>query len=119
VSYRLQIDCTRRDDRLNPYERIRAVGGPNVPGTPPPDASKVVAGLRKRGLVIKEQRRWRLPVEDAIEAVLGGKWSFFIELGVYDLINVEVAESPSGRLYLKTEADQETPDQLLYLPQCR
>lgn len=119
MSYHLQIDCARRDDRLNPYERVRAVGGPNVPGTPPPDGSKLVAELRKRGLAIKESRRWSLPVDDAIRGILDGTWSFFIELGVYDLVSVEVAQAQSGRLYLKTQVDSDTPDQLLYLPQCR
>jgi hypothetical protein len=38
---------------------------------------------------------------------------------VYDEVNVQVATSPDGRLYLKTEADQDTPDELLFLPQCR
>jgi hypothetical protein len=29
------------------------------------------------------------------------------------------ATSPTGRLYLKTEADQDSPDELPFLPQCR
>jgi hypothetical protein len=32
---------------------------------------------------------------------------------------VQVATSPSGRRYLKTEVDPDTPDELLFLPQCR
>ena|SRR2546425_7078563 len=119
MSTRLQIDCTGKDGRLNPYERIRRVGGPNLPGASPPDASKLIAELRRRGLAIRARRRWNLPVDDAIQGVLDGKWSFFIELGVYDLVNVGVAQSPFGRPYLKTEVDQDTPDQLLFLPECR
>lgn len=119
MSARLQIDCIHKDERLNPYERIRSVGGPNLPGTPPPDASKFVARLRRRGLAIVPRRRWNLRVDEAIQGVLDGKWNFFIELGIYDVVNVEVARSPSGCLYLKTEVDADTPDQLLFLPECR
>ena len=119
MAARIQIDCTQKDHRLDVYERIRRVGGPNVPGTLPPDASKFVSELRRRGLPVSERRRWNLPVGDAIQGVLEGKWSFFIELGAYDIVGVEVGESPSGHLYLKTEVDQDTPDQLLYLAECR
>lgn len=116
---RLQIDCVNKDNRLNPYVRIRRIGGPNLPGVAPPDGSRVVAALRRRGLAVVERPRWSLPLEDAIEGVLNGTWSFFIELGVYDLVDVEVATSPSGQLYLKTEVDHDTPDELLFLPECR
>jgi hypothetical protein len=119
VATRVQIDCINKDERLNPYERIRSVGGPNLPGTLAPDASKFVAELRKRGLAVVPRRRWNLPVDEAIRGVLDGKWNFFIELGMYDIVNVEVARSPSGYLYLKTEVDADTPDQLLFLPDCR
>jgi hypothetical protein len=30
-----------------------------------------------------------------------------------------VATSPAGRFYLKTETDQDTPDELLFLQRCR
>jgi uncharacterized protein DUF3892 len=104
---------------LGPYERVRSVGGPNLPGVPPPDASRFAAELQKRGLAIRERPRWTLPLDDAIDGVQNGKWSFFIQLGIYDTVNVLVATSPSGRLYLKTEVDQDTPDELLFLPRCR
>jgi hypothetical protein len=119
VSSRLQIDCVNKDNRLNPYARIRRIGGPNLPGVSPPDESKVVAALRRRGLAVIERPRWNLPLEDAIQGVLDGTWSFFIELGGYDLVDVEVATSPSGHLYLRTSVDQDTPDELLFLPDCR
>lgn len=118
MSSRLQIDCVAKDDRLNPYARIRRIGGPNLPGVPPPDGSKVVAALRRRGLAVLERPRWSLPLDDAIAGVLNGTWSFFIELGVYDLVDVEVATSPSGELYLKTVVDPDTPEELLFLPDC-
>jgi hypothetical protein len=119
MATRVQIDCIKKDERLNPYQRIRRVGGPNLPGTTPPGASKFVAELRRRGVDVTPTRRWSLPVDEAIQGVLDGKWNFFVEIGMYDVVNVELAKSPSGQLYLKTEMDGDTPDQLLFLPECR
>jgi hypothetical protein len=118
VIVRLQIDCVDKDDRLGPYERVRAVGGPNLPGVAPPDVSRLGSALRKRGVSLSEGPRWTLALDDAIQGVLDGRWSFFIQ-GVYDSVRVEVATSPSGRHYLKTEVDRDTPDELIFLPQCR
>jgi hypothetical protein len=118
VAIRLLIDCVDKDDRLDPYERVLGVGGPNLPGVAPPDASRFVSALQRRGVAIRDRPRWRLPLDDAIKGVMEGRWSFFVQ-GVYDTVNVQVATSPSGRLYLRTEVDQDTPDELLFLPQCR
>ena len=79
----------------------------------------MMTALRKRGMVTAQKRRWNLAVDEAIAGVLEGKWTFFIELGVYDTVNVEVATSPSGHQYLKSEVDPDTPGQLLALPECR
>jgi len=95
------------------------VGGPTSPDAPAPDASSLLAGLRRRGLVIKDRARWTLPVDEAIAGILAGQWTFFIHYNLREIANVEVATSPSGRPYLKTEVDYDTPDQLLYLPECR
>jgi hypothetical protein len=119
LTARLQIDCVTKDERMDAYRRIVRVGGPNVPGVPPPDTSRVVAELRRRGLAVTERARWMLSADEAIEGILAGKWSFYIQLGVYDTVNVHVATSPAGRSYLKTEADHDTPDELMFLPQCR
>ena len=118
---RVLIDCVSLDERLDPYARIRRVGGPNTPGVPPPDGSRLVAELRRRGLAIREtpRTRWSLSVEDAIQAVLDKKLTFLVQFGSYDLVSVGVATSPSGLPYLKAEVDRDTPDQLLFLPQCR
>jgi hypothetical protein len=113
------IDCALRDPSRGPYERIVGVGGPNLPGVSPPDASKILAGLRRRGLAVVERPRWTLTADDAIDGILAGRWSFYIQVGAYDAINVVVAMAPSERPYLKTESDLDTPDQLLFLPQCR
>lgn len=116
---RLQIDCVEKDDRLGPYERVRGVGGPNLPGVSPPDASRFTSELRKRGVAISDRPRWTLSLGDAIQGVLDGRWSFFIQLGVYGTVDVQVATSPGGHLYLKTEVDQDAPDELMFLPPCR
>ena len=116
---RLQIDCVSKDERLNPYARIVRISGPNLPGVPPPDASRVATILRKRGVAVKEGARWTLEIEDAIQGVLNGTWTFFIALGSFEEANVQVATSPSGQLYLKTDVDHDTPDELLFLPECR
>src|SRR5262245_32921680 len=119
VTARMQIDCVTRDETRDAYRRIVRVGGPNLPGVPPPDTSHLVAELRRRGLAVTERPRWTLSADEAIEGIAAGKWSFYIQLGAYDVVNVVVATSPAGRLYLKTEADLDTPDELLFLPKCR
>lgn len=118
MATRLLIDCVEKDDRLGPYERVLGVGGPNLPGVDPPDASRLVAALQRRGVSIRDRPRWRLPVDAAIEGMLEGRWTFFIQ-GVYDTVNLQVARSPSGLLYLRTETEQDTPDELMFLPHCR
>ena len=119
VTARLQIDCITIDETMDAYRRIVGVGGPNLPGVPPPDTSRIVAELRRRGLLRVESPRWTLSIDEAIEGVLGAKWSFYIHYGAYDMVNVQVATSPAGRFYLKTEVDHDTPDELLYLRRCR
>src|SRR5580765_2862329 len=98
---RLQIDCITVDETMDVYRRIEQVGGPNLPGVPPPDASQVAAELRRRGLAVAEKPRWTLSTDEAIEGILGGTWSFYVQQGFYDVVNVAVATSPSGRFYLK------------------
>ncbi len=116
---RVQIDCVSKEDRYNPYERIQAVGGPNTAGPLAPDASKIGAALRKRGLALAERSRWSLPLDEAVQGVLEGKWSFYVQADIHDSLDVHVAKSPTGRLYLKTAADRDTPDNLLCLARCR
>ena len=116
----LLIDCVSKDNRLNPYERVQRIGGPNTPDVPAPDASRFVAGLRKRGFAIAERPRWSLPLGEAVQGILEEKWNFFIYFGAHqEIVYVEVARSLSGCLYLKTEMDHDTPDELLFLPECR
>lgn len=91
MAYR--IDCINKDDHYNPHERIQNVGGPNDDGT-----------------------RWRITLDEAINGILEGRWSFYVHAGGRS-VNVIVAEH-EGRKYLKTEADGYSPDNLLSLPEC-
>jgi hypothetical protein len=113
------IDCVAKDETLGPYDRVVAVSGPNLPGAVPPDTSRLVAGLRRRGLSTVARPRWTLSLDEAVDGILDGRWTFYIQWGAYDTVGVHVATSPSGRPYLKTDMDQSTPDELLALPQCR
>ena len=113
------IDCVTKDETKDPYARILTVGGPNLPAISPPDSSELASRLRRRGLHIAEKARWTLTIDEAIDGILAGKWTFYIHVGAYNRVSVQVATSPSGLRYLKTELDQDTPDELLFLPQCR
>jgi hypothetical protein len=91
---RNRIECVKKSDRYNPWERITHVGGVNANGT-----------------------RWLLTQSDAIAGVETGKWSFFVHAGGRE-VDVIVKTSRFGHKYLTTEADGEQPDNLLSLPEC-
>ncbi len=88
----VQISCIDKDDRLDPYTRIKRVGGTHG------------------------GQRWNLPIDDAIAFIENGTYRFYTHVG--HVRRVMVAVSRSGRKYLRTEADRDTPDNLLYLDQC-
>lgn len=91
----IRISCINKSDRTDPHERIRYVGGVN------PD-----------------QTRWKLSQQEAVEWIQGGKEGFYVERPVGDRVNVIVARSQYGHLYIKTEADGDQPNNLLSLPEC-
>ena len=115
----LLIDCVTLDGKKDPYHRVVRVGGPNFPGVSPPDSSRVAVELRRRGLAVYEAPRWTLSAEEAIEGIRNGKWNFRVQSGAHHALDVQVATSPGGRLYLKTEADDDVPHELLCLSPCR
>jgi len=94
MAFQVQIECIKKSDRYNPYERILSIGGTNPNGT-----------------------RWGLSQEAAIEGVENDKWKFYVSVGVKS-VWVVVAVSAQGHKYLKTEADGEHPNNLLNLPEC-
>jgi hypothetical protein len=90
-----EIKCINKQDRFNPHERITHVGGMNPNG-----------------------EFWKITQADAIYGIESGKWSFYVTRNGRT-VRVLVAVSRYGHKYLKTEADGETPDNLLSLYECR
>lgn len=88
MAERRQITCINKDDRYNAYERIRFIGG---------------AG-------------WKFSLDEAISYIEKSTYSFYTYVNGHTR-NVIVA-SRNGVKYLKTEADSDTPDNLLSLPEC-
>lgn len=93
MAFDVQIQCIRKTDRMNPHERIQAVGGTNADGT-----------------------RWRLSEDDAIAGIEAGKWRFWTAGGGHSVW--VIIATHNGRKYLKTEPDGVRPDNLLSLPEC-
>ena len=91
---RHRVECIRKTDRYNPWERITHIGGVN------PD-----------------QSRWLLGQQEAVQGIESRRWSFFVRAGGRE-VNVIVRTSRFGHKYLTTEADGEQPDNLLSLPEC-
>jgi hypothetical protein len=89
-----QIRCINKQDRLNPHERILHIGGLNDNNT-----------------------RWKLSQTDAITAIQNGTYSFYVSVGS-NTANVIIGQSQYGHLYLTTEADRATQNNLLSLPEC-
>ena len=92
---RVRIRCINKRERQNPGEHITHVGGLNA-----------------------DQTRWKLTEEEAIIGIEAKKWTFFVERPAGHEVDVIIAVSPRGRKYLKTVADDETPNNLLSLPEC-
>jgi hypothetical protein len=92
---RHRVECIRKTDRFNPWERITHIGGVNA-----------------------DQSRWLLTQEKAIAGIESRRWRFFVRAKMHE-VNVIVRVSRFGHKYLTTEADGEQPDNLLSLPECQ
>lgn len=88
-----EIKCINKDDRFNPYDRITHVGG-----------------------FVTSQ--WKLTLAEAINHIEHMGWTFYTRGKNGHRTNVVVATSRYGYKYLRTEADHDTPDNLLHLPEC-
>ena len=88
----LEIQCVDKTDRLNPHERIKAVGG-------------------------RLAKPWIMPQEEAIKGIESGTYKFFVN-NKGTRVDVVVSTSRYGHKYLKTVADGEQPDNLLSLASC-
>ncbi|EJU12940.1 hypothetical protein LH128_11221 [Sphingomonas sp. LH128] len=86
-----QIKCINKDPREDRYNAITHVGG-------------------------YTDRQWKITKDDAIGMIERREWEFFTMVRTHR-VKVIVA-SRNGRKYLKTEADYDTPDNLLSLPEC-
>ena len=89
---RRQISCINKNNRTSAYERISHVGGTHLGS------------------------KWRYTLSEAIRYIKNGTYSFYTSVGGHTR-NVIVA-TRNGTEYLKTEADSDTPDTLLSLPEC-
>ena len=88
----VQISCINKNDRSSAYERISSVGGARG-GT-----------------------RWKLSLSEAIKSIEDRRYSFYTSVGGH--VRKVIVASRNGTKYLKTEADSDTPDNLLSLPEC-
>ena len=88
----IQIKCINKRDRDNPHERITHVGG-------------------------VEDKRWKITQQEAIAYIESGDWRFFVSDG-RNSVWVEIGVSRYGNKYLTTEADGESQNNLLSLPEC-
>ena len=94
AAQQLRIDCVNKADRPNAWERISHVGGPDWDGN-----------------------RWKLTQQEAIQRIENGTYDFYVEGGGHR-VRVIVSTSRFGNKYLKTEADDVEPNNLLSLPEC-
>lgn len=91
---RHEVECIRKQDRYNPHERILGIGGINPDGT-----------------------RWYCTQEQTIASIEAGLHGFFVRMKGKE-VEVVVARSQYGHKDIKTEADDEQPNNLLSLLEC-
>jgi hypothetical protein len=95
VVERHRVRCIKKADGSTPDAWIARIGGTNEVGV-----------------------NWRLTQVEAIQAIEGRRWDFYIELATGPPVEVIVATTATGAKYLKTTADGDEPSRLLALPEC-
>ena len=93
MTINVRVTCINKTNSKNPHERIQNIGGVNPDGT-----------------------SWKLSEQEAVAGIENGKWKFYVNVDgktVWAIVATRLC-----RKYLKTEADEETPDNLLRLPEC-
>ena len=86
-----QISCINKDPRYDPYNRITHVGG-------------------------YTDKQWKITADEAIRYIESDQWEFYTHVGGHR--RTVIVAVRNGRKYLKTDADHDTPDNLLSLPEC-
>lgn len=94
MAIQVRVECINKNPRNDPHRHITHIGGVN------PDGG-----------------RWKLTEEAAIQGIRDDKWQFYVSVGGHT-VYVSIARGPSGREYLRTNADHYKPDNLLALPEC-
>jgi hypothetical protein len=90
---RHQVTCiNKRPNHYDPHERITHIGG------------------------ISNGTLWKLTVDEAIKSIEDEKHEFYITVNGRN-VDVIIA-SHNNRKYLKTTADDYSPNNLLSLPEC-
>ena len=90
----IQIRCINKSDRPNPHERIINIGGVNPDGA-----------------------RWKRSQQQAIIDIETNTYQYFVSVNGQS-VWVIIAVSKFGHKYLKTQSDDEVPNNLLSLPEC-
>lgn len=88
-----EVKCITRVDGDDLHQRITHVGGDGI-------------------------HPWKLPLDQAINQIEKGRWSFYVEKPDGGHVPVVLAISADGIQYLTTEDDGNEADTLLNLPEC-
>jgi hypothetical protein len=90
----VRVDCVVRREHASPHNEIQEIGGRSRDG-----------------------ERWRLSEDAAIAAIETEGATLYVEWPKGHRVDLVIAQG-LGKRYLRTEADGESPDTLLALPDC-